>query len=175
MNFNKISHGYVVQTFNDAGEFISQKFVAGGEVEFETEDGDPINIQNMPLAGREYHPFDMTQNTVNKAKPKFFTFRQNNSYGKWIGPEFIIIEAYSAEQANTIAEECGIYFDGCRTGQDCPCCGDRWNSQYSDNEGTEVPEIYGEHYSNYKSYFQDKEICVVIHYLDGRIDNKNIS
>jgi hypothetical protein len=32
-----------------------------GEVEYETEDGDPINCDDMPLAGQEYFPFDMRQ------------------------------------------------------------------------------------------------------------------
>ena len=60
MLYKKISEGYVEQTFNDAGECIAQNFVAG-EVEYETEDGDPINSMDMPLGGREYFPFDMKQ------------------------------------------------------------------------------------------------------------------
>lgn len=59
MLFKKITHGYVEQTFNDAGEFVSQQFVAGDDVSFETEDGDEINQVHMPLGGNEYHPFDM--------------------------------------------------------------------------------------------------------------------
>ena len=58
MLFNKITLGHVIQTFNDVGEFISQEFVAGDVVEYEV-DGDPINMMDMPLGGREYHPFDM--------------------------------------------------------------------------------------------------------------------
>ena len=60
MLYKKISEGYVEQTFNDAGECIQQHFIAG-EVEYETEDGDPINSMDMPLGGREYFPFDMKQ------------------------------------------------------------------------------------------------------------------
>jgi hypothetical protein len=61
MLFRKITHGHVVQTFNDMGECISQEFVAGDPVEYESEDGDPINCMNMPLAGNEYEPFEMKQ------------------------------------------------------------------------------------------------------------------
>jgi hypothetical protein len=61
MLFKKFTEGTVEQTFNDAGECIEQKFNAGDVVEFETEDGDPINVMNMPCGGNEYHPFDMVQ------------------------------------------------------------------------------------------------------------------
>ena len=66
MLFKKFTHGYVEQIFNDAGECIKQEFRANEatddrSVEYETEDGDPINVMNMPLAGREYFPYDMRQ------------------------------------------------------------------------------------------------------------------
>ena len=63
MIFLKITTGCVVQEFNDIGECIGQKFMIpdGGTVEYETEDNLPINVDNMPLAGREYHSFDMVQ------------------------------------------------------------------------------------------------------------------
>lgn len=59
MKYVKFTHGFVRQTFNDAGECIDQEFVAGDPVEYETVDGDPINSMDMPLGGREYQPFDM--------------------------------------------------------------------------------------------------------------------
>jgi hypothetical protein len=63
MLYKKFTTGYVEQTFNDAGECIQQKFVSVDDrgIEYETEDGDPINVMDMPLAGREYFPFDMKQ------------------------------------------------------------------------------------------------------------------
>ena len=61
MLFRKITNGTVVQTFNDAGEFLHQEFIAVRHVEYETEDGDPINVENMPLGGAEYMSFDMVQ------------------------------------------------------------------------------------------------------------------
>lgn len=61
MLFKKITPGFVTQTFNDAGECVEQNFTAGDDVEYETEDGDPINVMDMPLGGREYQTFDMVQ------------------------------------------------------------------------------------------------------------------
>ncbi len=61
MLYRKITHGFVVQQFNDAGEFLNQEFVAG-DCEWENENGDGINPMDMPLGGDEYHPFGMVQN-----------------------------------------------------------------------------------------------------------------
>jgi hypothetical protein len=74
----------------------------------------------------------------------FFTYHQNNSGGSFVGPQFVIIEADSASEANYIAEnhpDSPIYFDGCEAERDCKCCGDRWYRTYDD--GTEKPQIYG--------------------------------
>ena len=65
---------------------------------------------------------------------KFYTFRQNNSGGRFKQNNEVdikvVIEANNAEHANKRAEEIGIYFDGCSKGIDCPCCGDRWYEVY---------------------------------------------
>lgn len=66
MLFKKITLGFVIQTFDQLGECIAQEFVAGSQVDYETEDGDGINVMNMPLGGREYQPFDMVQPEVGK-------------------------------------------------------------------------------------------------------------
>ena len=74
----------------------------------------------------------------------------------------VIIEASSHYEANGIAENIGIYFDGCENGNDCDCCGDRWYA-VDDNDAQDTPSIdIDEIYSNYgmNDY--------VIHYLDGR-------
>ena len=60
MNYIKITTGFVIQTFNDKGECIKQEFFAG-EVEWETENGDPISQDELPLGGREYYDFIMVQ------------------------------------------------------------------------------------------------------------------
>lgn len=61
MLYNKITPGFVIQVFNDQGQCLSQEFVAKDEVEFETEDGCPINRRNMPFGGEEYFPYEMKQ------------------------------------------------------------------------------------------------------------------
>lgn len=83
---------------------------------------------------------------------KFYTFRQNNSGGSFdhfpedgIGVA-VIVEAQNFSQALDRAERIGLYFNGCDTGRDCSCCGDRWSEPWSE-DGTERPEIYGEEYA----------------------------
>lgn len=60
----------------------------------------------------------------------WYKFDQNNSGGSFRMNEdvahYVFIQAYSAKEANHLAENIGIYFDGCREGRDCDCCGDRW-------------------------------------------------
>ena len=75
----------------------------------------------------------------------FFTYRQNNSGGQWDFDakagisHLVIVEADDAKHADYLAECIGLYFDG---SGDCPCCGYRWNSQWHDEEGTDVPMSY---------------------------------
>ena len=70
---------------------------------------------------------------------KTFRFWHNNTGGFYIDIEAICppsqislvghdvyIEAENAGEANKLAEENGIYFDGVSKGIDCSCCGDRW-------------------------------------------------
>ena len=63
-------------------------------------------------------------------KTKFYEFRQNNSGGSFDVDDdvckWMFIEANDCEQANKIAQDLGVYFDGCDSGLDCDCCGDRW-------------------------------------------------
>lgn len=95
----------------------------------------------------------------------FYTFRQNNSGGSFDRDDYVdiyvIIEASSADKANSIAQSIGIYFDGVDKGQDCECCGDRWYS-VSENDGTDIPEIYGksaiDEYSNLIVYYESGTI-----------------
>lgn len=60
----------------------------------------------------------------------WWEYSQNNSGGSFDpdGGMSTWIWAHSAKQADDIAEQNGIYFDGCQEGLDCPCCGDRWYS-----------------------------------------------
>lgn len=76
---------------------------------------------------------------------KFYTFRQNNSGGRWqtdpdkgVSVE-VTIEADDHVRANIIARRyVGIYFDGCDDGIDCDCCGDRWY-RVRDYDGQDTP------------------------------------
>ena len=87
----------------------------------------------------------------------FFEFRQNNSGGSFVIDESaglsvsVIVEADSAKDANERAESIGIYFDGCESGRDCDCCGDRWSAAgfWGDVDGDPVPSVYGTHFTDY--------------------------
>jgi hypothetical protein len=103
----------------------------------------------------------------------FYCFRQNNSGGSFVVDEdsglthFVIIEAGSADEANSKAEDIGIYFDG---EYDCPCCGDRWYPA-SDYEGEALPSVYDTPIAEYvKDGYQwmDSGKNAVVHYADGR-------
>ena len=78
-----------------------------------------------------------------KVTTKFFTFNQNNSGGVFDGPAmYVIVEAINAKHADQVAEQYGVYFNGCESGTDCHCCGDRWSRTW-DEKGDDVPTIYG--------------------------------
>ena len=106
----------------------------------------------------------------------FYQFSQNNSGGSFDFDKFngitiyVIIEADSADEANSIAESIGIYFNGCNDGIDCGCCGDRWSSQWRDDNGDSEPCVYSTpvaqvdpHWASDKG---NQSVCV--HYKDGR-------
>ena len=81
------------------------------------------------------------------SKLRWFTFRQNNSGGRFkIDNEvdaYVIIQSRNAAEANALAERIGIYFNGVDEGRDCECCGDRWDKAW-ETEGTDEPMVYGE-------------------------------
>lgn len=101
----------------------------------------------------------------------FYEYRQNNSGGTFTVNEevtiHVIIEADNDDQANSIAEEIGIYFDGCDKGRDCSCCGDRWDRNYS--EGDPEPSIYyhtpPEDFSC--PWVEDGEVYCRVYFKDG--------
>ena len=102
----------------------------------------------------------------------FFNYNQNNSGGYFdVNNDVTVnvyIEANSVEEANTKAEEIGIYFDGCEYDRDCPCCGDRWYRADSYDEVTEVPEA---------SRFDVRWVKVgephtIVYYADGSVERK---
>lgn len=54
----KITHGHVVQTFDNSGKCIEQEFVAGDHVEWEGDDLEPLKDDTDDC---EYHTFCMVQ------------------------------------------------------------------------------------------------------------------
>lgn len=105
----------------------------------------------------------------------FFHYRQNNTGGSFHIDEAagitvnVIIEADSAEDADRRFEIVGGYFDGCKDGRDCGCCGDRWSRAW-DDDGDDVPCLYGTPLDRATLTFPwtyGKE--VVVHYKDGSI------
>ncbi len=70
MLINKITTGFVIQTYDtDKGEYISQEFKAGDQVDYEGNNGESLSINALsnlgfgPFAdsGEPYLPFDMVQ------------------------------------------------------------------------------------------------------------------
>lgn len=63
----------------------------------------------------------------------WYEYRQNNSGGSFdYDPQqglsiHVYVEAETGVDADVRAERLGIYFDGCDSGMDCHCCGDRWS------------------------------------------------
>ena len=61
----------------------------------------------------------------------FYEFSQNNSGGSFVVDKNVchrlFIEADSASEAIRKAEDLGCYWNGVSEGQDCSCCGDRWD------------------------------------------------
>lgn len=72
------------------------------------------------------------ENKRKRIMAMFYHFSQNNSGGSFDFDKndgithHVVIEAVSAESANKKLQDIGGYFDGCDTGRDCSCCGDRW-------------------------------------------------
>lgn len=107
-------------------------------------------------------------------KRLFWSFRQNNSGGKWQQglPVNVIIEATSMQNAISVAKSLGIYFDGVDAGVDCPCCGDRW---YEPWDGEETPKIYGmpidyNWAENWGGRLYDGVPYSGVYYMDGRVE-----
>jgi hypothetical protein len=104
-------------------------------------------------------------------KMLFYTFTQNNSGGQFYGPaHYVIVEAPSANVADAIAEDNGLYFDGIASGQDCYCCGDRWSRTWA-GDATRKPEVYGEtDLSKVDKSCRNHHIPVVkVFYMDGMV------
>lgn len=86
----------------------------------------------------------------------FFRFDQNNTGGAYIEPaKFLFVEANDWREAEDIAMDHGVYFDGVHEGIDCECCGDRW---YGVSDECETPTIWGQPADEYDDIFKDDGI-----------------
>jgi len=110
----------------------------------------------------------------------FLTFNQNNSGGSFDFSEtagithYVIVEAATLADGISRAEDIGIYFNGCSSGRDCSCCGDRWSEPW-DDDFTDEPTVYGHKASEYgkdglSSSWMDDSKEIAVHYADGRIE-----
>lgn len=114
----------------------------------------------------------------------FYTFDQNDSGGSFDGPTHVIVEADSADHANERAQDvAGIYFDGCDTGTDCSCCGDRWYRAHA-HDGDNIPQLYsvflGENLEEQATDSPDNFQYlypgdIPIYYLDGSSETVSIT
>lgn len=106
----------------------------------------------------------------------FYTFRQNNSGGKFEIDKsikhYIIVEADNAKEANTFAEYLGIYFDGVEDGYDCPCCGDRW-SRVDEYDAEKIPSLYGHNIIGYQNKWLEGDEYI-IYYKNGDVKTGKI-
>ena len=59
MFYEKITVGFVIQTFGEDGNFIDQEFIASDQVDYEIKNGLSIDVSTVPLEVREHHPFTM--------------------------------------------------------------------------------------------------------------------
>ena len=105
---------------------------------------------------------------------KFYTYSQNNSGGDFITKNgldvLVIVEAMDHLHANAIAENKGIYFNGCSSGRDCSCCGDRWYEKWKGDGNAK--EFYNKTLKQMETAMKDN--CeyanhFVLYYLDGRV------
>ena len=106
---------------------------------------------------------------ITTIQTKFFEYHQNNSGGMFdindkagIGPR-VWVEATNAADANDRAERIGIYFNGCASGLDCSCCGDRWSSAWGGDKGEDEVKPNSEYDFTWHG-------TVYVHRLDGTIE-----
>lgn len=105
----------------------------------------------------------------------FYVYSQNNSGGSFVVDNdvahYVVVEADSEQDADDKAESVGIYFNGCDNGQDCDCCGDRWNTASSYGSSKEL-SIYGKSLSEYvENVLDEKQLFwkdVIVYFKDDR-------
>lgn len=101
---------------------------------------------------------------------RFYLYHQNNSGGSWRKPaQAVWVEAETPENADVVALEHGIYFDGVQNGYDCECCGDRWQAA-SAYASELVPAMYDDVVTGGVLESQYPIESGLIIYADGRTE-----
>jgi hypothetical protein len=105
----------------------------------------------------------------------FYEYIQNNSGGSFDFDisrgitHIVIIEADNYMEANSKAEDIGLYFDG---SGDCQCCGNRWDEVHDEDEATKEPMYCGEPIEAIKDCkykWMDDGHEAAVHYINGDI------
>lgn len=133
------------------------------------------------LACLQLYTTEELQNEINKRNMKtasWYEFSQNNSGGSFTENDKVthrvFIQAMSLKDCLSKAESIGIYFNGCDSGRDCSCCGDRWYQP----DLLKFPKHWdkGISFNNieeYAQYLADKygwysiKVEAYLYYLDG--------
>lgn len=101
----------------------------------------------------------------------FYHYDQNNSGGSFYIDkdvcENVYIEANNANDANEIAQEKGIYFDGCAEGRDCNCCGDRWSEAWEGSAIENHEKLIERLFLDSQYHFTKKDPIAIIHRING--------
>ena len=106
----------------------------------------------------------------------YYHYNQNNSGGSFDVDKnhgithHVVVEAGSPEEANSRAESIGLYWDGCESGKDCSCCGDRWSKLWSEEKGSDKPIVYGQPAVDHKDIWIKRGSAVAVHHKRGKID-----
>ena len=121
---------------------------------------------------------------------KWFEYSQNNSGGSFHKDDdvsiTVLVQATSSAKADRDAvEKAGVYFNGCASGADCSCCGDRWHEAWDDagmesfkthhwvtGVGYETNtyntiEEWAEAQAKIESWSKTGESAVILYYADG--------
>jgi hypothetical protein len=117
---------------------------------------------------------------------EWYEYRQNNSGGSFIQNDdvsiTVLIQAASTKEADTKAEDIGIYFDGCSDGRDCDCCGDRWNrawdamDSFVTHKDFRSPRVEHTNVRDYAQALADNDTWagnkppVIIYFADGTVE-----
>ena len=100
---------------------------------------------------------------------KLYVFQQNNTFGTFdagVG-HTVLAEALTREEACARAQTVGVYFNGCATGRDCDCCGNRWEEPWDTPLPFERP-LGTDTLEEYLPRFSERNLRVV--YADGGQD-----